>query len=170
MLHKNTVAVLTKGFLILLLAGMLSCSDTGPPTVAPKPADGKARDFVLNDLNGRKFVLGDQRGKPVLLIFGTTWCPTCRTEIPRYKYYHETYGNRGLIVVYIDIQESRDKVSRFAEKYELPYRVLLDDQGLVAEAYQIAGVPTMVLVDRDGAIVSRQYQTIDGLLKTLFKD
>jgi peroxiredoxin len=170
MLHKKIFSGFIKGVLMVLLAGMLSCSDTGPPTVAPKPADGKARDFVLNDLNGKKFVLSEQRGRPVLIIFGTTWCSTCRSEIPRYQYYHKTYGGRGLTVVNVDIQESRDKVSRFAEKYELPYRVLLDEKGLVAEAYQIVGVPTMVLVDRDGAIVSRQYQDIDGLLKTLFGD
>jgi peroxiredoxin len=72
-------------------------------------------------------------------------------------------------VVNIDIQESQDKVSRFAEKYQLPYRVLLDEKGLVAEAYQIVGVPTMLLIDQDGALISRQYQAIDGLLKTLFK-
>lgn len=169
MRHKNNFSLLLQGILILLLLGLPSCSDTRQPPVAPKAAEGKARDFVLKDLSGKTFSLSEQRGKPVLIIFGTTWCPTCRSEIPRYKYFHETYAPRGLVVVYIDIQESRDKVSRFAEKYQLPYRSLLDEKGLVAEAYQIVGVPTMLLIDQDGALVSRQYQAIDGLLKTLFK-
>jgi peroxiredoxin len=169
MRHKNNFPLFLKGMLILLLFGLPSCSDTRQPPVAPKAAEGKARDFVLKDLSGKKFSLSEQRGKPVLIIFGTTWCSTCRSEIPRYKYFHETYGPRGLVVVNIDIQESQDKVSRFAEKYQLPYRVLLDEKGLVAEAYQIVGVPTMLLIDQDGALISRQYQAIDGLLKTLFK-
>ena len=169
MRHKNNFSLFLQGILILLLLGLTSCSDTGQPPVAPKAAEGKARDFVLKDLSGKKFSLSEQRGKSVLIIFGTTWCPTCRSEIPRYKYFHETYAPRGLVVVYIDIQESQDKVSRFAEKYQLPYRVLLDEKGLVAEAYQIVGVPTMLLIDQDGALISRQYQAIDGLLKTLFK-
>ena len=53
---------------------------------APKPREAaktviaeKAPDFVLTDLNGRKFRLSDFKGKqPVLIIFSATWCPSCR--------------------------------------------------------------------------------------------
>jgi peroxiredoxin len=170
-MHKNnSFSLFIAGFMVLLLAGTVSCSDSRQPPVVPKAVEGKARDFVLKDLGGSKFMLSEQRGKPVLIIFSTTWCPTCRTEIPRYKFFHDAYAGRGLIVVNIDIQEPPDKVSRFAGKYQLPYRVLLDETGFVAEAYQIVGVPTLVLIDQDGALISRQYQAIDGLLKTLFKD
>ncbi|MCX5856408.1 MAG: TlpA disulfide reductase family protein, partial [Deltaproteobacteria bacterium] len=89
--------------------------------------------------------------------------------IPHYKKIYDTYATRGLIMVNIDTQETKDKVSRFREKYQLPYRVLLDEKGLVAEAYQIVGVPTMILIDQNGALVSRQYQAIDGLLESVLK-
>jgi peroxiredoxin len=169
-MHKNKVFPLFfRGVMIMLISGALSCSDTRQPPVVPKAAEGKTHDFVLKDLSGSKFMLSEQRGKPVLIIFSTTWCPTCRSEIPRYKFFHNTYAGRGLIVVNIDIQESRDKVSRFADKYQLPYRVLLDEQGLAAEAYQVVGVPTMILIDPNGALISRQYEAIEGLLESLFK-
>jgi peroxiredoxin len=172
-MNKNKIfSLFIAGFMILLLAGTVSCSDDRQPPVVPKPktADGKARDFVLKDLSGRKFVLSEQRGKPVLIIFSTTWCPTCRSEIPIYRKIHDAYAARGLVVINVDIQEPLDKVSRFAERYQLPYRVLLDDKGLVAQAYQIVGVPTMILLDQNGALISRQYQAIDGLLEKLFRD
>ena len=170
-MNKNDIfPMFIAGFMILFLAGTVSCSDDRQPPVVPKAAEGKARDFVLKDLSGRKFVLSENRGKPVLIIFSTTWCPTCRSEIPLYRFFHNTYAGRGLVVINIDIQEPLDKVSRFAERYQLPYRVLLDETGLVAEAYQIVGVPTLILIDQNGALISRQYQAIDGLLKTLFKD
>jgi len=170
-MHKNrTVPLFIRGVMIMLIFGVLSCPDSRQPPVVPKAVEGKARDFVLKDLSGSKFMLNEQRGKPVLIIFSTTWCPTCRSEIPRYKYFHDAYAGRGLIVVNIDIQESRDKVSRFADKYQLPYRVLLDETGLVAEAYQIVGVPTMILIDQNGALISRQYQLIEGLLEKLYKN
>ena len=72
------------------------------------------------------------------------------------------------MIANIDIQESQDKVSRFKEKFQLPYKVLLDETGRVAEAYSIVGVPTMILIDQEGRIRSRQYQAIDDPLKTLF--
>jgi cytochrome c biogenesis protein CcmG/thiol:disulfide interchange protein DsbE len=170
-MNKNKIlSLFIAGFMVLLLAGTVSCSDDRQPPVVPKAAEGKARDFVLKDLSGKKFLLSETRGKPVLIIFSTTWCPTCRSEIPFYKKIHDTYAARGLVMINVDIQEQLDKVSRFAERYQLPYRVLLDDEGLVAKAYQIVGVPTMILLDQNGALISRQYQAIDGLLEKLFRD
>jgi peroxiredoxin len=168
-MHKiNLYRCLAPG-IIILLVGLMSCTDTQQSPLVSKAVEGKARDFVLKDLNGTTFMLSEQKGKPVLIIFSTTWCPTCRSEIPHYKKIYDTYATRGLIMVNIDTQETKDKVSRFREKYQLPYRVLLDEKGLVAEAYQIVGVPTMILIDQNGALVSRQYQAIDGLLESVLK-
>src|SRR3990172_6837961 len=82
----------------------------------------RAPDFTLRDLRGRKFRLSENNGKSILLVFGATWCPYCVEEIPRLKAIHKKYGGKGVIVVYIDFEESRDKVARFAEKHQLPYR------------------------------------------------
>ncbi|MDP3098808.1 MAG: TlpA disulfide reductase family protein [Syntrophales bacterium] len=130
--------------------------------------EDKAPDFVLKDIQGGKFRLNDQRGKPVLLIFGTTWCPSCRDEIPHLKDIYARYAKKGLIMVNIDIQESRDKVSRYADKYELPYRVLLDENGDLAQTYGIRGVPTLILLDEEGMIAGGQ-RFIDPLLATMLK-
>lgn len=142
-----------------------------PPSAAAKPAfTEKAPDFVLKDLNGRKFRLSDYRGKqPVLIIFGATWCTFCREEIPHFKAIHEAYAKQGLEIVNIDIQESKEKVAKFSAKYGLPYRVLLDEDGAVAGIYDIRGVPSMVLVDPNGNILCRQCQRVEPLIETLLK-
>lgn len=168
-MHKHNTLPLPVWALMALLIGMLCCSDDRQLPPVPKGAGVRARDFVLKDLSGRKFTLGEQRGKPVLIIFTTTWCPTCRSEIPRYKKIHNDYAARGLVVINIDIEEPQERVSLFAEKYQLPYRVLLDDKGLVAEAYQIVGVPAMILIDPNGVMMSRQYHAIEGMLEKLFR-
>jgi len=136
---------------------------------APKEVrDDQAPDFVLKDLEGGQFRLSDQRGKPVLLIFGTTWCPACREEIPRLKDIYARYAKRGLVMVNINVRESQDKVTRYAGKNELPYRSLLDEQGTVSESYGILGVPALILMDEVGMIVGRQ-RFIDPLLANMFK-
>ena len=149
-------------------------ADTGS---APKPREAaktaiaeKAPDFVLTDLNGRKFRLSDFKGKqPVLIIFSATWCPFCREEIPHFKSLHATYAKRGLEIVNIDIQESKEKVAKFTAKYGLPYRVLLDEDGDVSGIYDIRGIPSMVLVDQNGNILCRQCPKIETLLGTILK-
>jgi len=117
-------------------------------------AQERAPRFSIRDINGRIFSMNDYGKKTVLLIFSTTWCPSCRSEIPHFKQIYQTYTPRGLEMVNIDIQESRDKVARFTTKYQLPYRVLLDENNDVASAYGIRGVPAMILI-KDGMVVTR---------------
>jgi peroxiredoxin len=156
------------GLIMVLLISMTSCTESKKkPEMGKSIAGAAAPDFSLRDLTGRNFTLSAQRGKPVLLIFITTWCPTCRSEMSHYKSIHEKYSQQGLEVVNIDIQEPKGKVSQFAEKYKVPYKMLLDEKGDVAEAYSIVGVPAMVLVDKDGKIVSSQYLAMDKLLENL---
>src|SRR4030042_7174547 len=107
------------------------------PNAPFKPATIAAPDFSLKDLQGKTFRLSKHSGKPVLLFFGTTWCPSCRAEIPAYKEIYTTYSPKGLEVVYIDIGESLKRVARFAETNSLPYRVLLDEDENVANDYEI---------------------------------
>jgi peroxiredoxin len=56
-------------------------------------------------------------------------------------------------VIYINIMEPAKKVARFAQANALPYRTLLDENGSVGTAYNAIGVPMMILVDKDGAVV-----------------
>jgi len=131
-------------------------------------AQEQAPRFSIRDINGRIFSMNDYGKKTTLLIFSTTWCPTCRTEIPHFKQIYQTYNHRGLEMVNIDIQESRDKVARFAAKYQLPYRILLDEKGDVASSYGIVGVPAMILI-KNGMVITRNYRLIDGTLEKLFR-
>ena len=126
-----------------------------------------APNFILEDLNGDEVKLSDYKDRLVLLIFSTTWCPHCRTTIPYLKEIHQKYKDRGLVIFNIDIMESQKRVSSFATKYKLPYRVLLDKRGEVAKSYGIRGVPTLILVNKEGTIVCRQCRSVNVLLETL---
>jgi peroxiredoxin len=171
--------VLTKGLgriaLALVVVSLLLPSEAW--SGSPKPPDlrqtssmEKAPDFVLRDLKDQKFKLSDHRGKrPVLIIFSTTWCTFCKSEIPHFKSIHATYAKRGLEVVNIDIQESKKKVSGFTAEHQLPYRVLLDEDGTVSGVYDIQGVPSMILIDNNGMIACRQCRNVETLLETMLK-
>lgn len=130
----------------------------------------KAPDFVLTDLKGQQFRLSNHKGKnPVLIIFSTTWCTFCVQEIPNFKSLHATYAKQGLEIVNIDIQEPKERVAKFAAKHELPYRTLLDLDGTVSGVYEVRGVPTMILVDKNGLIVCRQCRNVETVIKSIMK-
>jgi peroxiredoxin len=166
---KGIAAVVMIACIFTLPPGLWS-ADTKPFDITRKIFEEKAPDFVMKDLNDQKFRLSDYRGKQlVLIIFSATWCSFCIDEIPHFKFLHATYAKHGLEIVNIDIQESREKVSRFAAKYKLPYRTLLDEEGTVSGVYNIPGIPTMILVDKNGMIICRQCRTVDTLLESMIK-
>ena len=158
------IAMILAG-LMLCLCFLIAC---GPSPEREPVKEGVAPDFVLRDLQGNSFRLQDERGKMVLLIFTTTWCPSCRAAIPLYREIYEKYGSRGLVVVNIDIQEPLDRVRQFVENHRIPYRVLLDPTGHVGLTFGVVGVPSLVLVNKDGEIVSDETPVILEILGNLF--
>ncbi len=65
------------------------------------------------------------------------------------------FGPRGLSILLINIQESRDTAARWVKEKGVTPRVLFDFDGTVTVAYRVTGTPTVVLVGRDGKMVGR---------------
>ena len=126
-----------------------------------------APDFVLKDLDGEKVRLADYREIVVLLVFSTTWCQHCRKMPPYLNELRREYGDKGFVIFNIDIQEPGKKVRSYATRHGIDYRVLLDEKAETATAYEVMGVPSLILVDRDGTIVCRQCRSLDRLLEDL---
>jgi len=118
----------------------------------------RAPDFTLNDLNGKPFRLSELRGKkPVLLIFWATWCPACLQAMPYFANVQKQYAPRGLEVISINIatNDPLPRVQRFQEINKLPYRILYDARNDVSRLYAVFGIPTSMVIDRDGIIQFR---------------
>lgn len=131
------------------------------------PAGTTAPDFSLKDLNGREVRLGDYRGKVVLLSFGATWCPHCRTAVPDLKAIAARYKDKEFVLLSIFIQESGKRVSSFAARYDIAYRILLDENGAVAKAYGVTGIPCKTIIGRDGGIVCHACEDVGPTLAKL---
>jgi peroxiredoxin len=156
---KETFRLLFGIILVFSLFGLLACFPSEDASkqekwdIKKQGIENKALDFALEDLNGNKVKLSYYKGQEVLLVFSTTWCPYCRTEIPQLKELYAKYKEKGLEILNIDIQESKERVSAYANKHKLPYKILLDTDGMVATMYGVRGVPTKVLINKDGNFV-----------------
>lgn len=112
-----------------------------------------APDFTLRDLSQKSFTLGNYKDKQaVLLFFWTTWCPFCRTELKILKERYPELAKEGLELGAINAGESASKVENFAKSYNLPFRVLLDTDTSVSGDFGILGIPTYILVDKEGYV------------------
>jgi peroxiredoxin len=158
---KRTLTILAAAAIAVSLTA-LGCAQTNTAEKAGRP--GAAPDFTLTDLSGQQVSLSQFAGKKnVLLVFGATWCPYCVNEIPELKGAYQDYNDKGVEVLYVDIQESREKVSAFAKKNQIPYTVLLDTAGETAAKYNVYGIPHQVVITKDGNIAYEGPRPEEGI-------
>jgi peroxiredoxin len=125
-------------------------SESRPAAAAIKPAP----DFALQTLDGSQIRLSDLRGKTVLLNFWATWCPPCKAEMPDLNALHREYGEaRAFTVLGIDDEEGQADVAAFAKQNAIAFPLALDSDGVVtSDRYNVRGLPTSLIIDRDGNI------------------
>lgn len=102
------------------------------------------------------------RGHVVYVDFWASWCTPCRQSFPWMKALESTYGNRGLSVVAIDLDHDRQDAQRFLRMFKPNFPVIFDPAGTLAQRFNVMGMPTSVLIDREGKI---RYQHVGFLLK-----
>ena len=167
-MNKRIEILLSIIILLIIIPATTSFGQKFIPNAPFKHKTVAAPDFSLKDIRGKTFKLSSQRGNPVIMFFGTTWCPACRGEMPVYKAVYEKYAKRGLKFIYIDINESTERVARFSKQNSFPYLVLVDADGSVANDYNLIGVPTLVLVDKEGNIIHISHRVSDLPLDAIF--
>ena len=132
--------------------------ESGAGAAIPGASAGPAADFTLPDLDGQPVALNQFLGKkPVLLVFWATWCPECKAAIPEINAMATGPLAAKLQVLGLDFRESREKVANAVKARGIRYPMLLDEKGQVARAYGVVGIPTYVLIGRDGKVVYREH-------------
>ena len=111
-------------------------------------------NFTLKDMNGAEVRLADLKGHPVLLNFWATWCVPCKTEMPWFAEFAETYKSKDLKVVGISVDDTADDIRKFSADYPVPYPILLGrDATDLLKAYHAGDfIPVSWLIRPDGVV------------------
>ena len=97
--------------------------------------------------------LAELKGKVVVVDFWATWCPPCVHEIPGYIALQKKYGERGLVIVGLSVdQKGASVVEAFATAKGVNYPLALATSEIVEAFGGVEGIPTTFLIDRDGKI------------------
>lgn len=112
-----------------------------------------APDFNLKDADGKEYKLADFKGKVVLLDFWATWCGPCVKAMPSIQKISETFKDKAVAVIGVNTWERKATAGpEFIKKKGYTYLNLLKGDDL-AKAYGISGIPTLILIDKEGKIL-----------------
>ena len=150
------------------LAPTATAAPAPTPRVIRRASDGApeaAPDFALETFAGETLRLSDLRGKVVVLNFWASWCPPCRWEMPFFETISQEYKERGVIFLGVAISDTMEDASDFADSVGVTYPLALDAAGETARDYEVLGLPTTFLIDKDGAIQRRLGAANEATLK-----
>ncbi len=107
-------------------------------------------------LDGEPYDLAKEKGRVVLVQYWATWCGPCLAELPNVLKNYELYHHRGFDVVGISIDGDKAELDDFLQQQKLPWPILLDSEAEEsnAERYGVTGIPLLILVDKQGKVVS----------------
>ncbi|AOW09269.1 TlpA disulfide reductase family protein [Flavobacterium gilvum] len=139
-----------------------------------KYGDFKGIDFALTNLEGKKVQLSELKGKVVVLDFWATWCGPCRVSFPYMQKMVEKYKGKPVEFLFINTGENSiptetvQIASKFITEKKYDFNVLFDFEKEVSKKYQIKGIPTKIIIGKEGNIVSDSFS--DGNMDLLIDE
>ena len=122
-----------------------------------KAAPAPLPDIKFQDTSGKDVTLSSFKGKTVLLNLWATWCQPCREEMPALDRLQQQLGSDKFEVVVLSLdRQGLDASGKFLDEVKAHavrlYTDVTTKQGL---ALKLVGMPTTILINKDGLEVGR---------------
>src|SRR2546421_5529611 len=150
----------TAALLCFLVAPALAATDEGEADMPDRTKLGEfvpssqpfpAPEVSLADPTGETVELSELRGKLVIINLWATWCEPCLREMPSLERLQSRFGERIAVVGVSQDRGGGKTVEPFIAKLGLKsLKIYVDPKSAVGRAFEVKGLPTSLLIDRDG--------------------
>ncbi|MFZ6812923.1 TlpA family protein disulfide reductase [Undibacterium sp. Rencai35W] len=113
-----------------------------------------APEAVLQGVS-TSYRLSDFKGKLVYLDFWASWCGPCKKSFPWMNVMQSKYGSQGFKIIAVNVDTDNEDWKNFLAAVPANFDIALDPKGAVAKLFDIKGMPTSVLVSRDGKVIAQ---------------
>ena len=149
--------------LIFLLSNSFADETTDFKNLIIKKEQKKYEDLSFLDVDKKQVNLDDYRGKLVLLNFWASWCAPCKEEMPSLDLLQSNKNLNNLQIFPINVgQDNEKKAKDFFEQLDIQnLNIYFDTTITLAKKFQLRGIPTTILISKDGYEFARIIGSID---------
>ncbi|MEG1956168.1 MAG: TlpA disulfide reductase family protein [Lachnospiraceae bacterium] len=116
-----------------------------------------APDINIINYDGNKIKLSQMFGKPIVMNFWASWCPSCKSEMPYFNSIYEEKNNEITFMMVDLVDDKRETIetgTQLIEKEGYNFPVYFDVEQEAQRNYQVFSLPTTVFIDKNGQINS----------------
>jgi peroxiredoxin len=115
-------------------------------------AGGPAPPFILAARGGADVSLAQYRGQVVMINFWASWCGPCRQEMPLLESIYRRYGRMGFTLLGVNVEPDSQAANQWLQQTPVSFPILYDRDSKVSKLYDVAGMPSTVIIDRSGKL------------------
>ena len=126
---------------------------------APKTYD----NVIFLDDKDQEINIQNLDGQLIILNFWATWCEPCKKEMPSLNMLQVNPELDNIKIFAINIgKETLDKVNKFFEDFKIKnFEPYFDPPTTLAKKFSLRGVPTSILINKEGQEFARIMGSID---------
>ena len=133
------------------IAAMVAALSLALPALAG-PAGAPAPSFTLASRGGQDVSLAQYKGQVVMLNFWASWCGPCRQEMPLLESIYKKYNRLGFTLIGVNVEPDSNAANEWLKQTPVSFPILYDKDSKVSRMYDVAGMPSTVIIDSAGKV------------------
>src|SRR5579871_2148132 len=111
-----------------------------------------APQFSLASRDGKDVSLSQYQGQVVMINFWASWCGPCRQEMPLLESIYKKYNKMGFTLIGVNVEPDSQAANEWLKQTPVSFPILYDKESKVSKMYDVAGMPSTVIIDRTGKV------------------
>ena len=134
------------------IAALIATAALALPALAADPTGGPAPPFTLAARSGANISLAQYKGQVVMINFWASWCGPCRQEMPLLDSIYKQYHRMGFTMIGVNVEPDSNAANQWLKDTPVSFPILYDKESKVSKMYDVAGMPSTVIIDRAGKV------------------